>query len=138
MLDVDQKALEAVVTFLRRRATEYHAVDLYCTTASRSTIFNHVADEIEKEFRAASPSSSPVSGGVRVKPLDWKVMTRVISDKSTWRADSMIGRYTVIDGLAWGPEPTNEVWNCIDDDAGKARCQSDYEARVRSALGEQS
>jgi hypothetical protein len=84
---------------------------------------------------ASPPAGIRQSVGVRVKPLEWHTLTR-LSDKDTWRSDSIVGRYTVIDAMGWGPEPANEVWHCADDEAAKARCQADYESRIRAVLAD--
>jgi hypothetical protein len=87
----------------------------------------------------ASPSSSPVSRGVRVKALEWSSeapysVARVPKLGLTYAIEAVwyqeIFQYVELSGgSARGHFPTvNEA---------KAAAQADYEARVRSALGEQ-
>lgn len=68
---------------------------------------------------------------VKVKPLVWRSVSTLQPDRA-WRADSAVGRYTVVDGMGWGPEPTDTVWRCGDDKAAMRRCQVDFDSRIRA------
>ena len=85
---------------------------------------------------AASPSS-PASG-VRVKALEW---VQSSFGGQAWRAHSILGLYRVAMGstAGWafeGYDGTEVSQRADNIDAAKAAAQADYEARIRSALGE--
>jgi hypothetical protein len=75
---------------------------------------------------------SEAGTSVEVKPLEWR--STHAGEAPVWRADTVMGRYTVVKGSAWGPEPSNTTWHCTDDEDGKARCQADFKTRILSAL----
>lgn len=84
---------------------------------------------------AASPSSPAT--GVRVKALEWRQ-----SFDGMTRADTIVGRYeiwTYHEAGEWFWKREGSLTRAVADEAAaKAECQSDYDAKVRSALGEQS
>ncbi len=90
---------------------------------------------------AASPSSSPSPAWV--KALEWKAGNRhkyKSFDGVMHEADAVGGRYAVWHymeraGQQFVWHGTHQWFDTLDD--AKAACQADYEARIRSALGEQ-
>lgn len=77
-----------VVTYLRYRArVEQEGGSIYATTASRSTIYNAVADEIESKFTAIEPvAASPgVPDGWKLVPVEpTEAMMRAAMDRLGW------------------------------------------------------
>lgn len=67
-----------------------------------------------------------------VKALEWHYER--VNGSDIWRGHGILGRYTVVGGSWWGPEPTNDYHNSDTDDEAKAAAQADYERRIRSAL----
>ena len=103
---------------------------------------------IDAKIRAASPAS-PSATGVRVKKLEWRKPTDhpkdPDADDNIACADGLGGVYAVSRKqkvgpaylLWWAHDPMD--WSGFDTvDAAKAAAQTDYEARILSALVEQT
>ncbi len=70
------------------------------------------------------------SGGGMFKPLVWSRE----GGRLAWHASSLIGRFTVSGGQWWGPEPTNTLINCDDDEAGKLAAEGEYQRLMAGAM----
>lgn len=138
---------DQIVAWLRGKAVEAHKSDLFLTTASRSTIFNHVADLIAKEFGTAGVFASPpktYEDGPKVKALEWEERTSPREDgpaetTGDWTGIGILGAgygvYIFEDHYEVTREDGEFVESHLGDlDEAKAAAQADYEKRILSAL----
>lgn len=88
-------------------------------------------DNFKRQARALAASPSSPASGVRVKALRW----------NPFEANTSIGRYHVADhrgedGLFGAGLDGNVIGRFGSVSEAKAAAQADYEARIRSAIGE--
>lgn len=79
--------------------------------------------------RSAAPSPSAVTREPSAETLQWN-----FEGRGLWRAMTPMGRYTIVDGNWWGPEPTNDFYEAANTEAAKVAVQAHHDALVRSML----
>lgn len=66
---------------------------------------------------------------IKIKELEW-----TMENGSWWYADSVVGRFVVIDGTWTLKSRMKHVVPCRDDETAKAASQAHFESLIRSTI----